>query len=502
MKRFLYLLFSIPVMSFAQNWQNICSPGKTIFLSADSKYAAFRLDSVIFQSGDSVYYSYMAFRDTSSNYMNPSCVDTTEGLIFGRKIIRHPDGIFNFFNRHGDTLFLKTTSSLNQTWKMFSLPNNCYLEAKVTGKAMETFLGISDSVKTITLQAKDNLNNPINHQMNGKILKHSKSYGLILFYDAYFFPDETPVYTLAGKSNPELGFHDPVAYKIYDWPVGAIFHYKDDGGLTKVEKSNAENLMRPPHYSYHTYTIKTILQKTLTPDSCSYTCHICSLTTEGYTGYEDTTIINNTATEVYNFNTAGTYLNKLEDEFNPSGHLYTLKIGELNSAPAIVIYDNCFFRPDCWYLPSNFPHDYSIKSFSDNLGMIEKNTFVFYGSPNFTTHYELVYYSYDTLTWGTPLYADCDALLSLNTDKKCISRGIRIVPNPVDKTAVMEIPYAEQINQLAFCLYDEMGKKLKCQPVLHNSFLFDRENFGSGLYFYSLIDRDGKILSSGKVMLK
>ena len=501
MKRIGFFLLFIPFIVQAQNWQNICSRGKMVYINKDSNFAALRLDTVQFQAGDSVYFSYFAFRDTSSNYQNPQCVDTTEGSIFGRRIIRHPDGNFNFFNRNNDTIILKTTYSLNQAWKMIGLPGNGYLEAKVTGIAFETFLGISDSVKTILLQAKDNLGNPVSHAMNNKLIRLSKSYGLISFYDAYFFPDDTTSYQLAGNSDPFIGFQDPVADEIYNWPAGSVFHYKDDGGYTSVDNNITKSEMKPPHFSYHSYTIKKILQKTVTPDSIVYTCHICSLSTSGYFGYEDTTIINNTVTEVYNFNAEGNYLNKLQDEFNPSGHLYDLKICQVNNAPAKSVNENYFSRISCWY-DFPYPPDFVLKTFAKNLGMTAKRTLVFYGNPSLATYYNLVYFSCDTLTWGTPLYADCDALLAINPNKTNLSPAIRIMPDPVERTAIIEIPGDFQRNQLAFCLFDTMGRKLMCRQVSDHSFLFDREGFASGLYFYSLTDREGKILTSGKVMIR
>jgi hypothetical protein len=490
-----FLVF-ISMNSFSQDYQNICTQGKTIFLSTTSKYAAFRLDTAYNESGDSVYDSYFAFRDTSS-ISTWDCIDTTKGSIFGQKVVRHPDGTCYFKNRDNETIILNTASLLNQTWNIIAWPDNSYIEARVTDTRWETFLGVADSVKVIKLQFFDSFGNPADHIMNNKSFKLSKSYGLISFFDTYNFPKDTMQFFLAGKSDPVLGFQDPSAYDIYDWAVGSVLHYQDDGGLTNTGKNAGERAMGPPHYSYHTYTIKNIQQKNFFTDSVKYTCQICSLTTSGYSGFEDTTIVDKTVMETYIYDTAKIFFNKLPGEYNPYGYLYDLKIYGINNAPSRVVNEHAFFWSDnCWRFPQSPEH--SIKTFSKNLGMTEEYS----GNVYSYKQYKLVYFADGTHTSGTPLFADCSALLSIARNEIPVSQGIIFSPNPVERTALVEIRCTDDIKELTFCLYDMTGKRVNCQPVLNYSFLFDRENFAGGLYFYSLIDKEGKMLTSGKVMFR
>lgn len=512
-KLLLSLIF-ISLNTFSQDYQDICSPGKTIFTTSDVKYAAFRLDSARFLSGDSVYYSYPAFRDTTTDYFYPSCVDTTMGSVLGRKVIRHTDGTFNFFNRNNDTIILKTTFALDQAWRIFSLQNSNYLEAKVTGKSLESFLGVNDTVKTITLQAKDQSGNPINHPMNGKLIKLSKSYGLAGFYDVYQFPDNTAQYALAGKSHPQLGFQEPKVEEIYDWPVGATFHYQDHEGSNKKDDSPQTgrdcaggSLMRPPHWHVHTYLIKTILSKSVTPDSVTYHCHLCSIQTYGpNSGYEDTTKQEFFQTETYKFDSLESYLDKLPDEYNPLGHLSRLQVCDVNNAPAKLIKESYYQHSSCWWhyyfiSPYNMPLDSVQKAFSKNLGITEMFTYSFNNGNEWRSQHHLVYFSCDTLTWGTPVYLDCSLLLSVKTTKNSIP-AIRFAPNPVETFATVTIEGIDINKGVFFYLYDLSGRKIKCQPVRNNSFIFDREGVICGLYFYSLTDPDGRRLLTGKVMVK
>ena len=499
-----FIVITISLNSVSQNYQNICTQGKTTYLSTTSHFASFRLDSVHFQSGDSIFYSYMAFRDTSivNQYPLP-CTDTTKGSILGRKVLRRPDGTFKFFNRYSDTIILKPSASLNETWKIIGLPNNCYLEAKVTGKALETFLGISDSVKTITLQAKNQSGISISHPMNGKVIKLSKSYGLTEFYDVYYFPNSATQYSLYGKSYPVIGFQDPTAEEIYNWPVGAVFHYRDYGGYCFNDNINSEKSELPPQYYYDNYTIKTILQKTVTTDSIVYYCQICTLEIEGWWGISaDTTQWLDSRTESYKFSTENSLLEKLPDEYNPTGNYYTLKISQINNVPARTVRDSLYTRDqDCWKV--NTYDIFETKTFVKNLGETNEFSQVHGGVLFFCTNHDLVYFSCDTLTWGAPLFEDCSVLLSTKNKIIPTTNGLLFMPNPVTSSSFVEISAAvDKSNQLTFCLFDEMGRKLKTQPVRGNSFILNREGFAGGLYFYSLNDNQGKICASGKIMIR
>jgi hypothetical protein len=500
MKKILFSsLLLLSISSFSQNYQNICSPGNTIFVSADSKYSAFRFDSVRSFTGDSIYYSYAAFRDTTSNYYFPSCIDTAKGSVFGRKVIRLQDGTFEFFNRFNDTIILKTTSSINLPWKIFSLKNNDYLEAKVTSIAPDNVVGINDSVKTILLQAKDSSGNPVEHPMNGRVIRLSKSYGLVSFYDTYYFPVDTVPFLLAGKTFPQLGYQEPSSGEIYDWPAGAVFHYKDDGGY---EKDDLLQTGRPPHYSFHGYSIKKILDKTITADSVIYSFQICSLLTSGYSGYEDTTrefVINR---ESYPLRSGIEYLDRLPDEYNSMGHLYRLAVSGVNNAPAKIIEDYYYQRYDCWLSSYNQPSNSDRKTYARNLGMTGEHQFVFYGGPNLVSDHQLVYFSCDTLTWGTPLYSNCDALLSNEAEAISEAGIITILPNPVHQVAKVEINGIHVSGDLSFCLYNNLGQKLICRQVETSTFSLDRKDFSSGLYFYFLADGKGRKISSGTIIFK
>jgi len=84
---FLWLLL-LPVCIEAQNWQNICSPGITLYSDLNNKLSSFRLDSTEAVPGnrlDSVYKSYLTLRKFSANQY---CYDTVFGFVLGEKVYR------------------------------------------------------------------------------------------------------------------------------------------------------------------------------------------------------------------------------------------------------------------------------------------------------------------------------------------------------------------------------------------------------------------------------
>jgi hypothetical protein len=495
MKKLAYLLFFVLTQySYGQYYQNICSPGTTIFIDGASQYRAFRLDSVKVQMSDSIYYSYSAFRDTTTDPYNPSCADLRGDLVFSQKVVRHPDGTFLFFNKSNDTLTVITTATLNQSWVICTLAANAYLEAKVTSIDLEDFMGISDSVKTITFQARDQANNPISHPMNGNIFKLSLHYGFLQLYDLYFFPQIGDIIYLRGKTSPKTGFQDATASEIYDWPVGAKFHYKYDAGYPwKYELNEVPG--QPPHFYFHEYIIKEILQKSMNADSVTYTTHLCSFRTEGYTGYEDTTITNSTVIETHNFINEGVYLDKLPLEFNTSGRLFWTITNDINYGPGKVIYSRYFeYADNCW---KHFQDpDGRSYNFAKNLGMVRMDS-LFYG---WTELEELIYFSCDTMTWGSPLYSDCDVLTGLQKNRN-LSPGVVIFPNPVINTARVEIPQST-ITGWTFSLFNLTGEQVRIETISRNPFTFERRSLPQGFYFFILKDKEGKSRGSGKLMLR
>ena len=227
MKKLIILLlcFSGGVM-YAQDYQNICSPGTTFYQNNTGIIKAFRQDSVYPQgNNDTVFLSYRTIRPFNVN----GCYDTTNGSILGRRIFKKHDGTFCFFNWNKDTLRIRTQAVLNDTWKFCDLPGGSRIDARVTAIYQDSVLGLTDEVKVITFQAKDLNGNNIAHFLNQKTIKLTRHYGISGTYDLYFMPDiesnDGSSYSLAGKTNPSLGIRNLAWKDIYNFDAGDEFHW-------------------------------------------------------------------------------------------------------------------------------------------------------------------------------------------------------------------------------------------------------------------------------------
>jgi hypothetical protein len=142
----------------------------------------------------------------------------------------------------------------------------------VTAIDTMTFIGLNDSVKTITLNVKDGNRNVIPYYLNGKTLMLSKNYGLIELPDLYIFPDSYSqsgyfTFKLVGKTNPNKGKVNLTSREIFDFDVGDEFH---------ISRSY-KYLDMPGFYQYSWLTILKVLDRTdyAGEDSVRYTWSIC-----------------------------------------------------------------------------------------------------------------------------------------------------------------------------------------------------------------------------------
>ena len=403
MKKF--VLFSTVFLIFlnvsAQNYQNICSPGKSLYAS-NSIIKGFRIDSIVpFGNADTLFLSFPAARDTSGY-----CLDTTGGSVLGSRAIRYHDGWFNFFNYRHDTIFFNARARVNDSWKFVSLPQKAYLEARVHGMAVDSFAGVTDSVKIIFLQAKDSLGLNINNIFNSKEIRLSKNFGFAKIYDLYLLPLDTVAYLLAGKSQPSIGLQEVTVQDIYDFNIGDEFHF------TGYEETLANNT-----FVYDWKEIWTILDKTFSvpTDSVTYEIRKCRLTLITRQVYGDTVSYSKSDTTVnqsYDFLQLAVLpqFTRFPDEYtirnSQSGiHQYYWRTSQYDQrmmkgdfqCPSRICTPTCyFFSPEvCQYY-----------EFTKGLGMTKDYKYYYnYGSFNYS--HQLVWYKKGPETWGTPVAADC-----------------------------------------------------------------------------------------------
>ncbi len=495
------MLISLPIE--AQNWQNICSPGLTLFGDSIHNISSFRLDSV--QAGplnplDSFYWSYPTIRKILNNQ---SCYDTVFGSVLGKKVYRRANGTFVFFNLSGDSIFFKTDATLSQSWKLFSLPNLAYILATVSEHKVDFVCGMPDEIKVITLQAKDATNQNIDNVFNNKQIVLSKNYGLIHIYDMVKFPSDTVPYTLEGKSSPPIGLQDFTIQEAYNYNIGDEFHYDNFAGCSLGFRDEK--------------IIKVILTKevSITGDTIVYSSDRCIHRVEGppfYINFHDTI----TDTIILHKHPFYLIFNNQPHEFSPKQYYKSdefYKNGtSFNSRSKKRFYEDYYkYSPslNCWV--ANFIYHppctiyFPYYDFSKGLGQ----TYYFYQYFYFTefdlyvvtNKTQLVYYRKGNETWGTPWAPDCATLVGTKESTTLtVIPGITISPNPVHNFAEIKITGLKPGEKAVIILYDYLGQEVFQDHLELNPYILTRDGIPNGIYIVKIVGKSGVLNITSKVL--
>lgn len=494
--KFLWL-FILPVIMEAQNWQNICSPGITLYGDQNNKISSFRLDSTKAVPGnpfDSVYYSYRTLRKFSGGQY---CFDTAFGSVLGERVYRKANGTFTFFNHLGDSVFLKTDAALFQSWRMISLPNSEYLVATVSEIKNDSVCGLPDQVKVITLQAKNAANQNIYNIFNNKQIVLSRNYGLSRIFDLVVFPSDTMIQTLIGKHTPPIGLQDFSIQDTYNFDVGDEFHTDYYWGCT-LGLSEVK-------------TISMILSKNIsvTGDTVIYSTvrciHSFYAPPPRYTNTVDT--INDTIILHNNLFYSG--FNRQPLEFSPKSSQYCdlyQKFSEFfNDRSGKRFYFNYATHnssSNCWVYNSNLPYyDYSY-----GLGQTRFfNQYLYFGGspPNWVTvtqDSQLVYFRKGTETWGTPLAPDCETLVGINKTPVANLPGMTISPNPIINQSEIKVWGLKPEESADIILYDLLSREVYRKFMDSNPYIFKRDGIPDGFYIINVIGKSSKLNITSKVI--
>lgn len=489
-KIFIILFCSSWFLLEAQNYQNICSPGITLFKNISGNIKAFRQDSAILQgNNDTLFISYRTIRPFQIN----GCFDTTNGSILGRRIKKKQDGTFYFFNSYHDTLTLKTQAPINESWKFCDLPGG-RIDATVVNQLLDTVLGTPDSIKIITFQAKDLNGNNIPHFLNQKSMSLSRHYGIFATYDLYYMPDietnDATVYYLAGKTIPVLGIQNLTCKDVYNFDVGDEFQWS--GGWWNGAG---------PQWN----TMKRVLGKEVfgDMDSVRYTIEYCKITwlpmPPPNVEYTHDTII-----ESYNFLTIGNNatIQNLPQTFQGGVNTHSPEFVRNMGIPGRQTQEYTTWRYTrsgyCWENP--FEPTYNIYNYSQGLGVTYTYHEEFQNWPVIMSE-SMVYFMKGNEFWGTPLATNCNELLPVTESTGMLISNLKINPNPVENVAVLSYEGFSQ-GGLHYVLYDEFGQQIRIQNMNSNPFIFDRSGLQNGLYVISLFDDKNSILLRKKIIVK
>ncbi|MGB4415392.1 MAG: T9SS type A sorting domain-containing protein [Paludibacter sp.] len=479
---FFMLLFVVFSLS-AYDYQTVYSHRTVLFADSTGAIKAMRIDSVKFNV-DSIFYPLKNIQQ-----LDVDCFTPYGASWLGHKIIVNEHWNY-FFNGQNDTIKIKTDAKLNETWTVYR-NTDTGIWATVTKVELLTFLGLTDSVKTIVFYGgvtnssgvPVKIKNTGTTDFDGKTILLSKKFGLLSTFSFFVLPRQNDIkpyftgswdgYNLVGLTNPNVGVQNLTWFDVYDFQVGDEIHvmYNSTPPLGSIPATFTSNIK----------TIVKYLSRQNYSDSIKYTKEIKQLTN----GVE---YLHDTATEVILQNNAFNLYPEVpivEDDYIAGNNNMTIAEFISKSTPSVYA---LIYKKDetCWgriMADGCFPNFSYIKG----LGGPYYQCYGLFGD---SEEKFLVYYKKGSTTWGTPLVISGINLPEVKPD-------IAIYPNPAtDKISISSDFLSEPC---IFELMDVRGIVLLRTKVDANENSVNLSNFSKGLYLYRLINK-GKLLKTGIIV--
>lgn len=460
-----------------------------------------RIDSVTSIGTETQYFGMRQIRQTDYGCFTP---DGASWL--GDMVTENQAGVFQFIlypfspPDSADVFTIHSKSLPGYSWHFYNYhTSNEYIEATVSQISLASFIGLTDSVKTITLQRKDVSGQNVNDPVNGQKILLSQNYGLIRLPKFDEFNSNLRFFDLCGKTNPITGRTNLTFEEIFDFQPGDEMHivYEDEPYATFYPKESG-------------YLIQRILGRIngSNSDTVTYTISECKSTTY-VQGMNQTTTINATDTiqvkYIKSYNPDFAYEPKepqisdypgmpelTDDEMGMSATYELEHPGipwKLSNAIWPLWLDG---SGQCWSYATIDDYEKSAHYYK-GLG----GPYHYWMAAWMNTNYrKLVYYKKGAETWGTPL--DCETLLHVGTPEYQQNQNINIYPNPTLGNITVSTPEG-LIFSCRFKLFDISGRPVKEMIMTQQKQSFDISDLPCGLYSYKLTTDTGEVFH-GKII--
>ncbi len=236
-----------------------------LYADAQGNCSVYKPDFVMVLGSDTVLKNYTHLDDSALSHpvMNGYYCFTRLDC-FGSQIYVKQGPLSYILSGRGDSLALQTISQPGDQWILTNFSNGNHIRAQVVANTPDTVLGFVDTVKHISLQMEDSLNNQLSHSVNSLYFEISEQFGLYRFPYLRNFPDSSRMYQLIGSDSAlQAGRRRPLPEAIYNYDVGDIFHFRHNW-FTQ-------------NYGHWDYTKRIVLSKVVQPLSVEYTFFDSSL---------------------------------------------------------------------------------------------------------------------------------------------------------------------------------------------------------------------------------
>ncbi|HQA76544.1 MAG TPA: T9SS type A sorting domain-containing protein [Salinivirgaceae bacterium] len=474
------------ISTFGQNFQTISSDRIAFFENEYNNVKAVRIDSVKYQN-DSLLFPF-----TTIQQLDYDCFSPFEASWIGKSVIIKNNGLNEFINKMGDTISIKTSANLGDTWIAFSLYDSLTIEASVVNYDTLTFIGVTDSVKTIKFHVYDKNMNLLDWELNNMNIRISKFHGFVTTFNFYLFPNfqfdnpyKTEIfeeYNLVGLSNPRAGINNLTWFEVNDFQIGDELHILDTSSCLHSDGSGSATTNK---------AIYKYLERTDYSDSIVYrysrkqSIHTVWTDSSDFRYYDDTLRTTIKADPLFD-KLPGEPIFYENDTYN-----YYMTNESLLSKNIPLGYERYSFGGDlCWHayiFDGCLRDDYYVKGLGGPYYSCSE-AFCFGGAER-----SLVYYKKGGVTWGDPLTITEISDVS-------ISKSIMIFPNPAKNQITVNISDGNY-QDLQIFIYDIQGKLQKTECLEPNNSTINISSLDSGIYILKISDNE-KVLKIDRLVVE
>lgn len=238
---FLFIFCNVLTSAQAQDYYPLRPNDTTYYSPSDaSVFLALKIDSSKTKNGESTHYLFKHVRNYDVNKMPREGVGPSW---LGDTIHVSKDGWVTFVNRENKPIRVHYAAALGESWLAYE-GNDWSANAKMTSFSTETFVGLRDSVKTITFDIRKNDGSDTIHPYDNLSLKLSKDHGIVQIINFYIWDAPLPEnwtvrkfkedkeilqLSLVGMENDKLGMRslgsdELMRYEVGDtWDVQRIY---------------------------------------------------------------------------------------------------------------------------------------------------------------------------------------------------------------------------------------------------------------------------------------
>lgn len=422
------------------------------------KLDAVHADSVGVNGNFTEYHDYR--REIPSAVWASYCLSFADTSWLGHSILNdNTSGSTVFLNEQNDSIVFTHSAGIGQTGMLYRFPNGDKIVGTVTVVAPMTFMNISDTVKTINLQAFDVANAPIAHNFNGKNVIVSKTRGLVRAYRWKKFPDDTTCFVLTGMTNPQEGIIEQEAASIFNYSIGDRFDF--------VTSYNQNAMSVPTTFDYYT---RYVTGKTVSGNGDTITYNYLQEHTRKILSTIITTSTAQPASETIILSQMNTQydMDLLPLEFADGPDTNSGYLGIAPDWPyAPTLYNGrvqksykyewwWFYSPDsACYSPANLswgPCDGMYMEWAEGIGQVYGSG----GSATCFSLYNLVYFDKGTEVWGTPHNW---SVINSIAPASAVSTQVQVWPNPAEDLVNVALP-GNLSEEVSYQIYSISGQLL------------------------------------------